>query len=225
MAAIRALAFDAYGTLYDPASVFQRCEQLFPGHGEAISDIWRVKQLQYTWLRSLMGRYQDFHRLTEDGLRFACRSLSLELGDGPRRELMAEYFRLAPYPEVPAALERLQARLPLAILSNGTPEMLERVSEHNGLRDRFRQILSVDELQVFKPSPRVYQLAVDRLGVPAEAIGFVSSNAWDVAGAKAFGLRVFWINRFRKPPEELGERADHEVHSMDEIADWVERQA
>ena len=215
---VQALVFDAYGTLYDVASVTALCDKHFPGHGSAISDIWRQKQLEYTWLSSLMGRYQDFWRLTAAGLRFACGSLKLELSEDVCRELMENYLQLKPYAEVPAALEALSKRLPLAILSNGSPEMLLKVTQHNGFTRYLKEVISVHELSIFKPSPRVYELAVKKLGVPKEAIGFVSSNSWDAVGAKAFGFHVFWINRFTRFQEQLGVTPDHEIRTLDEIA-------
>jgi 2-haloacid dehalogenase len=215
---VQALVFDAYGTLYDVASVTALCDKHFPGHGSAISDIWRQKQLEYTWLSSLMGRYQDFWQLTAAGLRFACGSLALELSEEACRELMENYLQLKPYPEVPAALAALARRIPLAILSNGSPEMLLKVTQHNGLMPHLKHVLSVHELGIFKPSPRVYELAVRKLGVPKEAIGFVSSNSWDAVGAKAYGFHVFWINRFSRYQEQLGVRPDHEIRRLDEIA-------
>ena len=219
---LRALVFDAYGTLYDVASVQETCIRHYGEQGKALTDLWRVKQLEYTWLRSLMGKYEDFRAVTEAGLRAACLALGLDLGEAARRDLMDNYLRLKAYGEVPAALERLARSRPLAILSNGSPAMLERVTEHNGLTPRFKHILSVDAVKIFKPSPKVYDLAVQALGVAAGEIGFVSSNFWDAAGAKAFGFHVFWINRFRRPQEELGFRPDREVFTMDQIAELLE---
>jgi 2-haloacid dehalogenase len=221
-AELRALVFDAYGTIYDVASVQETCVRHFGDKGRALTDLWRVKQLEYTWLRSLMGEYEDFQAITEAGLRAACRALALELVEPARRDLMDHYFRLRPYAEVPLALERLARKRPLAILSNGSPAMLARVTEHNGLSARFRYILSVDTVKVFKPSPKVYELAVKAFGVGPEAIGFVSSNYWDAVGAKACGFHVFWINRFRRPREELGHDPDREVFTMDQVADIAE---
>ncbi|HKI99544.1 MAG TPA: haloacid dehalogenase type II [bacterium] len=215
---LQALVFDAYGTLYDVASVTALCDKHFPGHGVAISDIWRQKQLEYTWLSSLMGRYQDFWQLTAAGLRFACGSLKLEPTEEAFRELMENYLQLTPYAEVPGALQALSQRIPLAILSNGSPEMLLKVTQHNGFTPYLKHVLSVHELSVFKPSPQVYELAVEKLGVPRESIGFVSSNSWDAVGAKAFGFHVFWINRFGRYQEQLGVTPDHEIHRLDEIA-------
>jgi len=218
---LQALVFDAYGTLYDVASVTALCNTHFPGQGSAISDIWRQKQLEYTWLASLMDRYQDFWQITAAGLRFACGSLKLELSEEAFRALMENYLQLTPYPEVPAALKALAQKLPLAILSNGSPEMLLKVTQHNGLTPHLKHVLSVHDVGIFKPSPRVYELAVTRLGVPKEAIGFVSSNSWDAVGAKAFGFHVFWINRFNRFQEQLGVVPDHIIRTLDEIAPLV----
>jgi 2-haloacid dehalogenase len=213
-----ALVFDAYGTLYDVRSVAASCERRLPGHGAALTELWRRKQLEYSWLCGLMGRHPGFWSLTEAGLRHACRALGLALAPDAARELMNEYLRLACYPEVPGALARLAERLPLAILSNGTADMLAAVTAHNGLTGRFRHILSADEAGVFKPSPRVYRLAVERLGLPPGRIGFVSSNGWDAAGAKAAGLTVYWINRQGLAPEELGLAPDREIRTLDDLA-------
>ena len=219
---MRALVFDAYGTIFDVASVQQTCLRHFPDKGKALTDMWRSKQLEYTWLRALMGRYEDFEAVTEAGLRASCLALGLKLEEPARRELMENYFRLSVYPEVPAALERLARSRALAILSNGSPNMLNRAAEHNGIGLRFKHILSVDAIRIYKPFPKVYELAVNALGLKPAQIGFVSSNYWDAAGAKSFGFYVFWINRFRRPQDELGFRPDREVFTMDEIADLVE---
>ena len=201
-AAVAAVVFDAYGTLFDVYSVTDRCEALFPGKGEALSRLWRAKQLEYSWLTSLMRRYRDFETLTGEALSYACEHLGLTLDQQGAQALMGAYDRLAPYREVPAALEAL-AGLPLAILSNGSPRMLASVVESSGLAARFAAVLSVDEVRAYKPDPRVYQVAVDRLGVAREVIAFVSSNGWDAAGAAAFGFRVFWVNRAGLPRERL----------------------
>jgi len=217
---ISALVFDAYGTIFDVHSVARLAESHFPGKGAALSAAWRTKQLEYTWLRSLMNRYEDFSRVTNASLAWALESLGIDpdMNDAACRALVDEYRKLAMYPEVPAALEALSARLPLAILSNGHPEMLEAVVEHNGVRERFRGgILSVHKARVFKPAPAVYALAEEALGVPRSLMGFVSSNGWDAAGAKTFGFRVFWVNRAGAPVERLGVRPDAVVKSLDEI--------
>jgi 2-haloacid dehalogenase len=208
-AEVAALVFDAYGTLFDVHSVAKRAEALFPGRGSALSAAWRARQLEYSWLRTLMDRYEDFDRVTRASLDWALESLGLEADEGARRSLIDEYRRLATFPEVPAALESLAATRPLAILSNGHPAMLEAVVDHNGLRGRFRGgILSVHAARRFKPDPAVYRIAEEALGVPRALVGFVSSNGWDAAGAKSFGFRAFWVNRGRAPVERLGVRPD-----------------
>ncbi|HSD55143.1 MAG TPA: haloacid dehalogenase type II [Burkholderiales bacterium] len=211
-----ALVFDAYGTLFDVHSVTASAESIWPGTGTALSQLWRTKQLEYTWLRSLMGRYEDFTHVTESALRYACASLKLEADDAQRARLMKAYLHLATFPEVSEALRRLHG-IRLAILSNGSPAMLEPVVFNADLHGVITDVLSVDAVRIFKPDPRVYQLAVERLGVPAKAIGFVSSNCWDVIGAKAFGFRTFWINRAGAPVDEMGVRPDHELRSLAEL--------
>jgi 2-haloacid dehalogenase len=216
---ISALVLDAYGTLFDVHSVARLAETLFPGKGAALSAAWRAKQLEYTWLRSLMGRYEDFNRVTVSSLEWALESLGLEGDEAARRGLVGEYRKLATFPEVPAALESLAARRPLAILSNGHPDMLNAVVDHNGLRERFRGgVLSVHPAKAFKPAPAVYRLAEEQLGVPRTLMGFVSSNGWDAAGAKAFGFQVFWINRGGAPVERLGVRPDETLKDLAGLA-------
>jgi 2-haloacid dehalogenase len=209
-----ALVFDAYGTLYDVHSVVQRCEGFFPGAGTRLSQLWRAKQLEYTWLRSLMRRYAPFSTVTREALAYACEALSLKLGVTQMEALMAEYNMLAPFPDVAAAFARL-GRRKKAILSNGSRDMLEPLVRHSRLE--LDAVLSVDEVKVFKPAPEVYELAVRRLGVPKERIGFVSSNGWDALGAKSFGFSVFWINRMGAPLDRLGFQPDRTISSLAEL--------
>lgn len=210
-----ALVFDAYGTLYDVHSVAQRCESFFPGAGQRLSQLWRAKQLEYTWLRSLMRRYAPFSTVTREALAYACEALSLGLGVTPMEALMAEYLMLSPFAEVPKALQGLKLRK--AILSNGSRDMLEPLVRHSRLE--LDAVLSVDEVKVFKPAPQVYELAVQRLGVPKERIGFVSSNGWDAAGAKSYGFQVFWINRARAPVERLGFQPDRVISTLADLSE------
>jgi len=219
---LSALVFDAYGTIFDVHSVSRLAEALFPGKGAALSAAWRTKQLEYTWLRSLMGRYEDFSRVTVSALEWSLESLALEADDKARRALLDEYRRLATFPEVPAALEKLSQAKPLAILSNGHPEMLEAVVDYNQLRSKFRGgILSVHAARVFKPHASVYRIAEDQLGVSRAMMGFVSSNGWDAAGAKSFGFRAFWVNRSGAPVERLGVRPDEIVKDLGELAELL----
>jgi len=224
MSRLDALVFDAYGTLFNVHSVIARCEELFPGKGQALSQLWRSKQLEYTWLRSLMGRYVDFDRVTADGLTYACQALGLACTAQAQTHLSQAYRTLQPFDDALAALRALSAMDPrpkMAILSNGAPEMLNAVVTHNQLDTVLDHVLSVDEVGIFKPDPRVYQLAVDRLQVASGRIGFVSSNGWDAAGAKAFGFTVFWVNRANAPVEELGVAPDHVLGSLGELPDLL----
>jgi 2-haloacid dehalogenase len=220
MARLDALVFDAYGTLFNVHSVIARCEELFPGSGNALSQQWRSKQLEYSWLRSLMGRYVDFNQVTADALKHACHALALPYTEQALLELNRAYRTLQPFDDALAALRALRALQPrpgLAILSNGAPEMLNAVVIHNHLDTLLDEVLSVDAVGVFKPDPRVYQLAVDRLQIAPGRIGFVSSNGWDAAGAKAFGFTVFWVNRGHAPREELGVTPDYELNALGEL--------
>lgn len=202
-----AYVFDAYGTLFDVHSVVARCESFWPGKGVALSQLWRSKQLEYTWLRSLMQRYAPFSQVTREALQYGCEFLKLSITENQFRQLMEAYLRLAPYPDVAASLDRLK-EAKLAILTNGSPEMIDPLVRNSGMASAFDAVLSVDAVQVFKPSPRVYALAVERLGVAKEEIAFVSSNCWDALGAKSFGFRVYWINRSNAPVDGLGFQPD-----------------
>jgi len=216
---LQALVFDAYGTLFDVHSVTQLADSLFPGRGAALSQAWRTKQLEYTWLRSLMGRYDSFNAVTADALDWALESLRLAAGPDARASLMRAYRTLAVFPEVRGALERLGKRRTLAILSNGHPDMLDAVVDHNELRVFFgERVFSVHEAGVFKPDPRVYAIATAGLEMPAEAVGFVSSNGWDAAGAKSFGFPAWWVNRANAPVERLGSPPDAIVADLAGLA-------
>lgn len=213
---LQALVFDAYGTLFDVHSVTAQCERLWPGKGEQLSRAWRAKQLEYTWLRSMMGRYVDFARITADALAQACAGLGLALLAEQRERLMADYLHLAPYPDARDTLAALAGHK-LAVLSNGSPAMLGPLVQNAGLDNTFTALISVDPLKIYKPAPVVYQLAVDRLGVAKQNIGFVSSNCWDACAAKAFGFQVFWINRARAPLDSLDAVPDQIIHSLAEL--------
>jgi 2-haloacid dehalogenase len=208
-----ALVFDAYGTLYDVHSVAQRCDAFWPGRGAALSQAWRTKQLEYTWLRSLMRRYAPFSQVTRDALTWACASLDLSLDQNNIDSLMGEYRRLAAFPDVPAALAALKGKK--AILSNGSPDMLLPLVAHSELA--FDAVISVDEAKIFKPAPEVYQLAVSRLNVPKERVAFVSSNCWDALGAKSFGFAAYWINRGGMPLDRLGFKPDGVLQTLGDL--------
>lgn len=213
---LKALVFDAYGTLFDVHSVVARCETLWPDKGAALSRLWRSKQLEYTWLRSLSGRYENFEQVTAAALRYATAALGLPCDEATVTGLMEEYRHLGAYPGAIPVLDSL-AGCQRAILSNGSPEMLQAAVANAGLDSRLEAVLSVDSLRIYKPHPGVYQLAVDALKMPAEGIGFVTANGWDAAGAKAFGFTVFWINRNGAPVEQLGVVPDHVLGSLSEL--------
>ena len=215
----KALVFDAYGTLFDVLSVTALCELLFPGSGTALAVTWRSKQLQYSLLRSLMDRYADFWHITHDALVYSTRALGLELTAEKHARLMEAYRTLHAFADVKPGLQQLKAKgLRLAILSNGAPGMLEAATASAGIADLLDEIISVDEIKVYKPSRRVYQLPSTRLGVRTDDIAFVSSNSWDVAGATSAGLTAFWIQRAAaEPPEELGYRAARIVHAITDL--------
>jgi 2-haloacid dehalogenase len=219
---IKALVFDAYGTLFDVHSVISTCEQNFPGQGPALSQAWRAKQLEYTWLRSLLGRYKDFWQVTESALLFACKSLNLSCPAATLAQLMEAYLHLDPFPEVPQALRSLSGYR-LAILSNGSPRMLRAAVESSGLKGVFSHVISVEAAKIYKPSPRVYQLACNKLRIARTAIGFVSSNCWDIVGAKNFGFRCCWVNRSGVPQDELGFAPDVMVNSLSDLAEIMTR--
>ena len=209
--AAEAFVFDAYGTLYDVHSVAARCESYWPGKGASVSQLWRAKQLEYTWQRSLMRRYEPFSSVTRAALSYACAALRLELEGAQVDALMEEYTRLALYPEARAALSRLRGKK--AILSNGSPDMLLPLVENSALP--FDAVMSVDEVKVFKPAPEVYELAVRRLRT--ESVAFISANCWDALGAKSYGFTVYWINRARVPIDRLGFEPDAVLTSLDEV--------
>lgn len=215
MTMVKGLVFDAYGTLFDVHSVVTACQQMAPD-APALSETWRAKQLEYTWLRSLMGQYEDFWAITAAALCFALRRYGITLDTTQYTRLLEAYYRLSTYPDVLPALQRLR-QYPLAILSNGTPRMLQAVLEHNNLSGMFTQVLSVDPLRIFKPSPVVYELAPQHLQLPKQELVFVSSNAFDVIGAKAYGFQVAWINRAQAQLDELGWQPDVVVQRLDQL--------
>jgi 2-haloacid dehalogenase len=201
---IKALAFDAFPIL-DPRPVFAQAEQLFPGKGAELSNMWRIRQFEYQWLRALSGQYADFWRATEDGLVFAANALKLSLSAEKRDQLMAAYLKLKAWPDVPPALRSLRNEgIHLALLSNATSEILQAGIDNSELHGMFEHVLSTDSLRVYKPAPRAYQMAVDAFGLGRENIGFVALAGWDVAGAKWFGYPTFWANRLNAPVEEMG---------------------
>jgi 2-haloacid dehalogenase len=198
---IRACVFDAYGTLFDVHSAVARHAAAVGPEADAVSRLWRLKQLEYSWIRALMGRHADFWTVTGDALDLALATYKVS-APHLRQTLMQAYLTLDAYPEVPEMLRRLKtAGIRTAILSNGSPAMLQNAIRSSGIADLLDDVLSVEAVGVYKPDPRVYRLALDRLGMAAESISFQSSNPWDAAAAAANGFHVAWINRIGQPPE------------------------
>ncbi len=218
---IAACVFDAYGTLFDVNAAAEQVKDSLGETWRPLADLWRTKQVEYTWLRSLMGRHADFWQVTGDALDHAMERLAIA-DPTLRGRLMALYLELPPYPEVKATLTRLKAGgLRLAVLSNGSPGMLSAAADSAGLAGLFSAVLSAEEVGIYKPHASVYRLAVDRLGVPAERICFSSSNAWDAYAAKAFGFVVVWCNRLGLPPERIPEPPDEEITSLAALPELI----
>ena len=243
---IQAVVFDAYGTLYDVQSVAAVTEQSFPGYGEIITQIWRIKQLEYSWLRSLMRRYQDFSVITRESLAYTIKVLGLEHDADTFERIMDKYLHLDLYPDALSALMAMKGRK-LAILSNGSSGMLNALVRNSGLDRVLDATISVDSQGIFKPAPDAYGLIESTLGVPPAEVLFVSSNPWDACGAKSFGLNVAWIERvtpeamalacvksdvvppltmfkaIRTQMDELGLEPDYRIHALSELPELVAR--
>jgi len=214
---VKACVFDAYGTLFDVHSAVRHGGQALGDKASAVSELWRTKQLEYTWLRSLMGVHADFWQVTSDGLDFALKASGVD-DAALHGRLMDLYLRLDAYEEVKATLEILKrGGQKTAILSNGSPRMLEAAVSSAGLDGLLDANLSVEDVGVYKPDARVYQLAVDRLGVAREEICFLSSNGWDAKGAAHFGYKVAWINRFKREVERLPGELVTIIYRLDEL--------
>jgi 2-haloacid dehalogenase len=241
---IKAVVFDAYGTLYDIQSVASVTEEMFPGYGEIITQVWRIKQLEYSWLRSLMRRYEDFSVITRESLAYTLRCLGREHDSGAFERIMEKYLHLDLYPDALAALAAMRDRK-LAILSNGSPDMLNALVKNSGLDRVLDATISIDAKEIFKPAPDAYSLIEEVLGVAPAEVLFVSSNPWDACGAKAFGLNVAWIERvtpeamalacvksdvvapltmfkaIRTQMDELGIEPDYRIHALSELPGLV----
>jgi 2-haloacid dehalogenase len=241
---IKAVVFDAYGTLYDIQSVASVTEDVFPGYGEIITQIWRIKQLEYTWLRSLMRAYEDFSVVTRESLAYTLRILGLQYDEQAFESIMEKYLHLDLYPDALASLAAMKDRK-LAILSNGSPAMLNALVENSGLDRMLDATISIDAKRIFKPSPDAYALIEENLNIPPHEVLFISSNPWDACGARAFGLNVAWIERvtpeamalactssdlvapltmfkaIRTQMDELGLEPHHRIHALSELPDLV----
>jgi 2-haloacid dehalogenase len=217
LSGVKACVFDAYGTLFDFASAARGCRDVLGESIDKLTALWRDKQLQYTWLRAAQGKHADFWQVTGDALDFTLETMGIANAQ-LRERLMQLYLALETFPEVTDVLTTLKKTgLKLAILSNGSPKMLDAVVKGAKLEKLFDAVLSVEDAGVYKPHPKVYQLAVDRLGIPASAISFQSSNAWDAYAASAFGMQVIWCNRYGQRRERLPGNPDREIRSLSEL--------
>ena len=218
---IEACVFDAYGTLFDVHSAVGRYRNGLGEHADAVSAMWRTKQLEYTWLRSLMKDYVPFWQVTGDALDFALDMFNIADAD-LRENLMQAYLTLKPYPEVVEVLKTLNAGgYKCAILTKGSPEMIEAAVASAGLEGLLEDNLSVQSVGIFKPDASVYKLATDAFSIKPEAISFQSSNAWDAVGAAHFGFKVAWINRFGQRPERLNAQPDAELSDLTGLPDLL----
>lgn len=218
----KAILFDAYGTLFDVYSIAQRAESLFPGQGSALAQRWRDKQVEYTRLRSMAGRYKPFWDITIDALRFCGSALGLAMSEREVNALMSEYARLSAFPENRAALQKMKsAGFALAIHSNGNPAMIDSAVESAGMKGLFDAVLSADSVKRYKIDDRVYALATDHFKATAGEMLFVSSNGWDVCGATWFGFKTFWVNRALAPREVLDVAPTYEGQTLTDVADLV----
>ena len=220
---LRAIVFDAYGTLFNVFSIGALAEQMFPGQGKNLASLWRDKQLEYARVRSMSGRYADFWTVTGDALSYVLDRLELQNDLSNRERLMRQYEQLPAHEGDLAGLRRVKDfGLPMAILSNGTEAMLRRAVEVSGMSGLFDQLISVDRVRKIKTAPEAYQLAQDAFGISPERILFVSSNGWDVCGASWFGYTTFWINRQNLPRERLGIEPTAFGRTMDDVVRFLE---
>ncbi len=220
-ARFKAIAFD-YLVLFNPDSVVTAVDKIFPGKGRALTNVWRTRQFEYSWLRSMAGRYVDFSTVTEDALVYAARTEKLELTSSQRRQLTDAYLHLTPWPDTVDALRQLrESNIRVITLANFSPSMLRANAEHAGLTSLVDALISTDANQTYKPDPRAYQLGIDHLRLAKQDIVFAAFAGWDAAGAKSFGYPTVWVNRFNQPAEELGVRPDRTVTDLRGLLEFV----
>jgi 2-haloacid dehalogenase len=218
---IKAIAFDGF-PIIDPRPVFAKVDEMFPGKGQELSNAWRMRQFEYTWLRTMGGHYVDFWQVTEESLVFAAKMLKIELSADQRGQLMQSYLGLKAWPDVAPALQQLKAvGIRMAFLTNLTNAMLDAVVRNSGLEGFFENHLSTDKVRAFKPDPRAYQMGVDAFGLRKEEIAFAAFAGWDAAGAKWFGYPTFWVNRLNLPVEELGVAPDGMGSGLGDLVKFV----
>jgi len=221
VARYRAVALDAF-TILDPRPIATRAEAAFPGKGKLLADLWRARQFEYTWLRTISGTYIDFQQITEQSLVYAAKALALDLSNGKRHRLLQSFWEFEPWPDALPALRQLKtAGIRLVFLSNFTDKMLTSAVESCRLQSLLEPPLSTDRVGAYKPHPRAYQMAVDGMNLSRGEIVVAAFAGWDAAGAKAFGFPTFWVNRMTQPGEELGFSPDAVGHSLGDLARFV----
>jgi 2-haloacid dehalogenase len=217
----KAVAFD-YLVLFNPDSILPEVEREFPGHGSKLIDLWRNRQFEYSWLRSITGRYIDFQAVTEDALVYAARALNLELTREGKQRLLEAYLRLEPWPDTLKTLRSLKkSRVHVIVVANFSPLMLRANADNAGLSPLFDALVSTDDVRRYKPDPRAYQLGVDRLHLAKSDILFAAFGGWDAAGATSFGYPTVWVNRFNQPMEQLGVKPDGTCSNLDCVLEFV----
>jgi 2-haloacid dehalogenase len=217
----KAVAFD-YLVLFDPNSIVPAVEQTFPGYGRELTQLWRTRQFEYAWLRSITGRYVDFFAVTEDALVYAAHAMKLELTAERKQRLLDAYLHLAPWPDTADVLRQLrESGIRVIALANFSPRMLQANAENAGLAGVFDALLSTDVNRTYKPDPRAYRLGMERLRLSKREILFVAFGGWDAAGAKAFGYPTVWVNRFSQPAEELGIQPDRISSDLSDLLEFV----
>ncbi|MGE6412576.1 haloacid dehalogenase type II [Planococcus kocurii] len=216
---IKAFVFDVYGTLFDVTAIKRECEELYPGYGEKISQTWRSKQVEYFMLRQLMGNYSTLYAITHDALKYALNENDLQPSKENEQKLLAAYLHLPLYSESKEILTQLKDKN-LVVFSNGSHDMLDPLVKNAGLEELFDQVLSIDDVKEFKPTPASYQYALEQLGIESHEVLFMSSNGWDVSGAKSFGFQTAWINRKGMPVEELDLEPDYIFDDLTGLLKW-----
>ncbi|MGJ9386127.1 haloacid dehalogenase type II [Salipaludibacillus sp. CF4.18] len=217
---IKTIVFDAYGTLYDVYSIEKKCEIVFPNLGKRISVLWREKQIEYSFLRQLTGNYVPFYTVTKEALRYACKACDVSLDEEKESILLKEYLSLDVYPEVEKVLEQVNNKQ-LVIFSNGSRDMLEPLVKHSVLAEHIHQVISVDDHKQYKPCAASYYQVLKKLSLTREEVLFVSSNSWDIIGAKTFGFKTLWVNRKDAPTEEMEVRPDYIANDIKKISEIV----
>ena len=215
---IKAIIFDAYGTLFDVNSAAEKCKSKIGDKWESFANYWRKTQLEYTWLRSLMGRHKDFWQITEDSLDKSMQAFNIN--KVMKNELLDLYKILSPYPEVKDTLEKLkEKRYKLAILSNGTPALLNELVKSNGLQNLFDDIFSIEEVKIYKPSSKVYDMPVKKYSIKNEEVAFLSANTWDVSGGGNYGFTSIWVNRNKNIFDNLDYKPKNQITGLNQLLD------